>query len=49
MLVRNGLSDGDERLNEPRHEKTCLWGLRPGKTNRPAKLQRLARILKFWL
>ena len=29
---------------EPRHEKTCL---RPGKTNRPAQLQKLARDLKF--
>ena len=19
-------------INEPRHEKTCLWGFRPGKT-----------------
>ena len=30
-------------LFEPRREKTCLWGFRPGKTNRPVQLQRLAR------
>ena len=37
-------------LYEPHCEKTCLWGLRPIKTqNRPAQLQRLARVLKFWL
>ena len=33
---------------EPRHEKTCLRGLRPGKPqNRPAHLQRQARGLRF--
>ena len=30
-------------LFAPRREKTCLWGFRPGKTNRPVQLQRLAR------
>ena len=30
-------------LFEPGREKTCLWGFRPGKTNRPVQLQRLAR------
>ena len=29
---------------EPCQEKTCLRGLRPGKTNWPAQLQRLARV-----
>ena len=36
-------------LLEPRREKTCLWGFRPGKTNRPVQLQRLARGWKFWI
>ena len=36
-------------LFEPRHEKTCLWGFRRGKTIRPVKLQRLARGWKFWI
>ena len=36
-------------LFEPRREKTCLWGFRPGKTNRPVQLQRLARGWKFWI
>ena len=26
-------------LFEPRREKTCFWGFRPGKTNRPVQLQ----------
>ena len=34
-------------INEPCHEKTCLWGLSLVETNRPAQLQRLARVLKF--
>ena len=36
-------------IYEPRHEKTCLQGLRPGKTNWPAQPQKLARVLKFHL
>ena len=40
-------------LIEPCYEKTCLAGLRPGKTdqdsNRPVQLQRLARVLFFIL
>ena len=36
-------------LFEPRREETCLWGFRPGKTNRPVQLQRLARGWKFWI
>ena len=36
-------------LFEPRREKICLWGFRPGKTNRPVQLQRLARGWTFWL
>ena len=36
-------------LCEPRHEKTCLRGFRPGNSNRPAQLQRLARVLNVWL
>ena len=35
-------------INEPRREKTCLRGLRPGKTQ-TAQPQRLARGLKFWI
>ena len=38
-----------KRLFEPRHEKTCLWCVWPGKTNRPAQLRKLARVLKFWI
>ena len=34
---------------EPCHEKTCLWGLCQLDSNRPAQLQRLPRVLKFWL
>ena len=36
-------------LFERRREKTCLWGFRPGKTNRSVQLQRLARGWKFWI
>ena len=36
-------------LFEPRHEKTCFGGFRPGKTNRSVQLQRLARGWKFWM
>ena len=32
---------------EPCHEKTCLRGLIPGKTTRPAHREKLARALKF--
>ena len=32
-------------INRPRHKKTCLRGVRPGKTK--TNLQRLARVLKF--
>ena len=35
------------RLFEPRNEKTCLRDLRPGRQNRPAQPQKLARGLKF--
>ena len=31
-------------INEPHHEKTCLRGFQPGKTNRPAQIQRLASL-----
>ena len=36
-------------LFEPRREKACLWGFRPGKTNRPVQVQRLVRGWKFWI
>ena len=32
---------------EPRHKKTCLRGLQPGKTNRPAQPKKTGRGLKF--
>ena len=34
---------------EPHHEKTCLWGLRPGKIQTGLLSYRLARGLKFWI
>ena len=38
------------KANEPRHDKMCLreFSTRPD-TNRPAQLQKLARVLKFRL
>ena len=33
---------------EPCYEKTVLWSLPPGNLNRPARLLKLARVLKFW-
>ena len=36
-------------LFEPRCEKTCFGGFRPGKTKRPVQLQRLAGGWKFWI
>ena len=33
--------------NEPRHEKPCLRGFRPGMTNWSAQLQKLARDMKL--
>ena len=35
------------KVVEPRHEKTCLRGLRPDKTKAGLRSQRLARGLKF--
>ena len=35
--------------NEPRHEKTCLRGLRPGKTQPACSTKKQARVLKFWI
>ena len=38
------------KLYEPHHEKTCLWGLANRyDSNQSAQLQRLARVLKFWI
>ena len=34
---------------EPRHEKTCLRVSDQVRLNRPAQLQRPARVLKFWI
>ena len=35
---------------EPRHKKTCLWEFPTrSDSNWPAQLQKLARVLKFWL
>ena len=34
-------------IDDPRHEKTFLQGLRPGKTQMPAQPKRLGRGLKF--
>ena len=34
-------------IYEPPYEKTCLRGVRPGKTNRSAQQQKLAGGLKF--
>ena len=52
VLVSNirANSAGYARLYEPRHDKMRLWEspTRPD-TNRPAQLQRLARVLKFRL
>ena len=35
--------------HEPCHEKTCLRGFATQDSNRPAQLQSLARVLKFWI
>ena len=38
------------KTHEPRHEKTCLREFPTrSDSNWPAQLQRLARVLKFWL
>ena len=34
-------------LNEPRCEKTGLWGFRTGPTHKAVQLQKMARCLKF--
>ena len=37
-------------INEPRHEKMCLRGFSTRlDSNQPAQLQRLARVLEFWI
>ena len=38
------------KLTQQYHEKTFFRGFRPGKTlNRPALLQKLARVMKLWI
>ena len=37
------------KVYEPRHEKPIFGSYRPGQTQTPAQLQKLARGLKLWL
>ena len=48
-VYSNALYWGLHIIYEPRHEKTCLRGLRPVNSNWPAQLMRQARVLKFRL